>query len=42
MDPKEIGRHGLNSPGSGQRQVVNSSENSNEPLGSIKGRESLD
>jgi hypothetical protein len=30
-----------NSSGSGQRQLVNSYENSNEPLGSTKGRESL-
>jgi hypothetical protein len=42
MDPKEIGWHGLNSSGSGQGQVVNSSENNNEPLGCIRGRESLD
>jgi hypothetical protein len=41
MDPKEIGGHRLNSSGSGQGQVVNSSENSIEPLGSIEGRESL-
>jgi hypothetical protein len=41
MDPKEIGGHILNSSGSGQGQAVNSYENSNEPLGSTKGRESL-
>jgi len=41
MDPKAIGSHRLKSSGSGQEQVGNSPENSNEPLGSIKGRESL-
>jgi hypothetical protein len=37
-----MGRCGLDSYGSGQGQVVGSCERSNDPLGSINGREFID
>jgi hypothetical protein len=37
-----VGRCGLNASGPGQGRVAGSCEHSNEPPGSIKGREFLD
>jgi hypothetical protein len=42
MDLRDIGWEGVDSSGSGQGQVSDCCECGNEPLGSVKGGESLD